>query len=219
LKNKELTNKNLDNEVLYVLKERKYLYNDIKITFSEPIDSIYKTEAGRTPYDLLCEGKIKDKNFSIYINNKLGNLKSNARNDVTTYNNLLRLYLDIKTQRLSEENINEIRINKKILFDRIIGNELIGYGIFVVDNENKTHNFFLLEENKEDFYVNPRNTMFQIKYNPPLGEPLDFYSFVMKLIEAIEKSLKKSICFAKTEILVLEKIKMEIMNIKKNISG
>jgi len=69
----------------------------MKINFSEPRNDIYRFEGGRTPYDLLIFGKIDEKGFKIFLNNKLGDLESGARNDVTTYNNLLRLYLGVRS--------------------------------------------------------------------------------------------------------------------------
>ncbi len=57
-----------------------------------------------TPYDLLCWWEVlMGKRSKIFINNKFGDLHSSARNDITTYNNLLRLYLGITEQRLSSK--------------------------------------------------------------------------------------------------------------------
>ncbi len=211
LKNKELTNKTLDSEVLNELKNFNILEDHLEIKFSEPQDSIYSVEGGRTPYDLLCFGKINGKEFKIFINNKFGNLYSNARNDVTTYNNLLRLYLGITRQRLT----SKITIDVELIYKRISGEEIIGYGIFVVDNKKRGAKFFLLEEIHDDFYVNPRNTMFQIKYNPSLGKPKDYYLFVIELMDSILESLQKNLNTIKTEIIVLSEIKHQIMEIKK----
>jgi hypothetical protein len=172
----------------------------IKITlkFSEPKDEIYKAEKGRTPYDILCYGKINKKNLKIFINNKFGDLYSIARNDITTYNNLIRLYLDIRQQRLKSK-IPIIDKNK--IYKRILGKEIISYGVFVFDRQKRGFNFFLLEEIKEKFYINPRNTMFQVKYNPQISKtPLDYYSFVIKLIDAIIGSLSKSKASIEREI-------------------
>ena len=80
---------------------------------------------------------------------------------------------------------------------------------------NMGSNFFLLEEIKDSFYVNPRNTMFQIKYAPLLGDPLDYYAFCITLIDAILDALEKSLNATKTEIIVLSEIKGEIINIKR----
>jgi len=84
---------------------------------------------------------MKKKEFRIFINNKFGNLFSNARNDITTYNNLIRLYLGISKQRLAEE----IKIDRKLILKRVSNEEIISYGVFVVDNKKRGHNFFLKE--------------------------------------------------------------------------
>ena len=214
IKDKDLSNKNLDKEVLKALKtlkKNKVSKKNLEMNFSEPEDNIYKPESGRTPYDLLCYGKINKKRFKIFINNKLGNLYSNTRNDVTTYNNLLRLYLGVTEQRLT----SKITIDRDLIYRRISGKEIVSYGIFVIDKAKRGAKFFLLEEIKDSFYVNPRNTMFQIKYNPLLGKPIDYYSFCIALIDAICEALKKNLNATKTEIIVLGKIKEEIIKLKK----
>lgn len=108
------------------------------------------------------------------------------------------MYLGIKQQRLS----SEITINKKLIYKRVSGNDIVSYGVFVVDTKKKGFNFFLLEEIEDSFYVNPRNTMFQIKYNPKICTPLGYYTFMMKLmdatLEALNKNLNKTV--AKTTI-------------------
>ena len=186
---KNINDRNLDDKVLNLLKDYIIHEKNLEIKFSEPKDEIYSYEGRRTPYDLLCYGRINGKRFFIFINNKFGDLKSSARNDVTTYNNLLRLYLGIKKQRLK----SEITIDGKLVYNRISGNEIISYGIFVVDKYRRGHKFFLLEEIEDNFYVNPRNTMFQIRYNPNIGSPMDYFTFIRKLIDAILESLEKSL--------------------------
>jgi len=215
LKDREITDRTLDREVLGILKKFEISENNLKIKFSEPKDTIYRAEAGRTPYDLLSYGKINDIKFLIFINNKFGNLYSNARNDITTYNNLLRLYLGIKKQRLT----SKITIDGDLIYKRITGEEIVSYAVFVVDNKHRGSKFFLLEEIKDYFYVNPRNTMFQIKYNPTLREPMDYYSFVIILIDAIIESLQKSINATKKEIIVLYNLKTQLMEIKKKYAN
>jgi hypothetical protein len=210
LKNKDVTEKSLDKEVLEVLKSFKITKENLILNFSEPKDEIYKAEKGRTPYDILCYGKINRKDFKIFINNKFGNLYSNARNDITTYNNLLRLYLDIRQQRLKAE----ITIDKNKIYKRVLGKEIISYGVFVFDSQKRGFNFFLLEEIEEELYINPRNTMFQVKYKPQISKTLlDYYSFVIKLIDAIIDSLSKSKASLETEILTLQTIKQQIISI------
>lgn len=151
LKGKNLTDRNLDEEVYKFLKDYHIFERGLEINFSEPKDTIYKTEGGRTPYDLLCYGKVKGKDFNVFINNKLGDLKSSTRNDVTTYNNLLRLYLGVSEQRLT----SKVVINRNLIYKRVSGEEIVSYGIFVVDKYKNGANFFLLEEIQDEFYVNP----------------------------------------------------------------
>ncbi len=210
LKNKNVTDRNLDELVLDALKNRAVEIENIKINFSEPVDDIYRPEAGRTPYDLLCHGKINNKPFKIFINNKFGSLKRNNKNDVTTYNNLLRLYFGIKSQRLSEK----AEINKKLVLKRLRGEEIVSYGLFVLDKDTKDFNFFLLEEIDEPFYVNPRNTMFQVRYTPKIRkEPMSYYEFVRKLVKAIQKSLQKVIEKAVQESERLESLLDELSGV------
>lgn len=213
LKVSTLTDRTLDSQVLKLLKNLEIKKEKLEIRFSEPIDSIYRVKGGRTPYDLLCSGIVNGKKFIIFINNKLGDLQSNARNDVTTYNNLLRLYMGISKQRLT----SKITIDGKLIYNRVSGAEIVSYAIFVVDKEKRGSKFFLLEEIIDSFYVNPRNTMFQIKYDPSLGEPIDYYSFCITLIDSILEALSKSLNATKTEIIVLGKIKEEIIRIKMDI--
>ena len=188
LLDKDIDEKSIDEEILKLLEDKTFECGDkektIKITlsFSKPKDKIYKAEKGRTPYDILCYGKINNKNFKIFINNKFGDLYSFARNDITTYNNLIRLYLDIRQQRLK----GKITIDKNKIYKRVLEKEIISYGVFVFDSQKRSFNFFLLEEIDDDLYINPRNTMFQVKYRPQISKtPLDYYSFIIKLIDAI----------------------------------
>ena len=206
-----ITDRTLDIEVLECLKNVKINEPDFKLRFSKPIDVIYKAEKGRTPYDILSYGIINNKRFKVFINNKFGNLYSKARNDITTYNNLLRLYLNIYQQR-----IKKITIDKNTIYKRILGKEIIGYGVFVFDKEGRGSKFFLLEEVNEEFYINPRNTMFQIKYNPNLVNPVDYYSFIIKLIDSVIDSLAKSKASIETEIIVLKTIKQQIIELKES---
>jgi hypothetical protein len=211
LKSKNITEKSLDKEVLGILENYEIIKENLKLKFSEPKDEIYKAEKGRTPYDILCYGKINKKDVKIFINNKFGNLYSNTRNDITTYNNLIRLYLDIKQQRLK----SEITIDRNKIYKRVIGKEIISYGVFVFDSQKRGFNFFLLEEIEEKLYINPRNTMFQVKYSPQISKtPLDYYSFIIKLIDAIIGSLSKSKASIETEILILQTIKQQIISIR-----
>jgi hypothetical protein len=211
LKDKKLSDRTLDDIVLNIIKNYEVSEKDLIIKFSQPTDVIYK-DVRRAPYDMLCHGKIFGKEFFIFINNKLGNLFSNTRNDITTYNNLLRLYLGITEQRLKK-----LIIDTNLIFNRISAKEIVSYAVFVIDNEKRGHNFFLLEEIRDDFYINPRNTMFQVRYLPNLGDPIDYYSFVSKLIDATIKSLEKSENTIRTELLTLNKIKIKLDEIKRGI--
>ena len=211
LKSKTMTEKSLDGEVLRVLKDYSVTEKHLKLKFSEPKDEVYKVEKGRTPYDVLCYGNIVGKDFRIFINNKFGDLYSKSLNDITTYNNLIRLYLGIRQQRLKRKVI----IDRDKVYKRVLGEEIISYGVFVFDARKRGFNFFLLEEIDDDFYVNPRNTMFQARYSPQISKtPLDYYSFMTKLIDATVDSLKKSKASIEAEVLILQTIKQQIMSIK-----
>ena len=201
----------LDIEVLKCLKNFEIDKQNFKLKIRELKDTIYKIEKERTSYDLLPYGKINNKKFKVFINNKFGNLYSKARNDITTYNNLLRLYLNIDQQR-----IKRIIVDKDAIYKRILGEEIIGYGVFVFDKKRRGSKFFLLEEVDDEFYINPRNTMFQIKYNPNLVNPVDYYSFVIKLIDSVIDSLTKSKASIETEIIVLKTIKQRILELKES---
>lgn len=95
-----LEDRTLDDEVLSALEairlSNEETFSDLDLEFSPPQDPMYKAEKGRAAYDLLCRGRIDSKAFQLFINNKFGTLQSSTRNDITTYNNLLRLYLDIQ---------------------------------------------------------------------------------------------------------------------------
>jgi hypothetical protein len=211
LKSKKVTEKSLDEEVLRVLRSYVIDKENLRLNFSEPKDEVYKVEKGRTPYDILCWGNIVKKDFRILINNKFGNLYSKSLNDVTTYNNFIRLYLGIRQQRLK----GKVIIDRDKVYKRVLGEEIISYGVFVFDARKRGYNFFLLEEIDDDFYVNPRNTMFQVRYSPQISKtPLDYYSFMTKLIDAIVDSLKKSKASIEAEVLILQTIKQQIMSIR-----
>ncbi|GAB6101632.1 hypothetical protein JCM16138_08550 [Thermococcus atlanticus] len=213
LRNKNVTDRNLDDLVLEALRDKPMKKEGIKINFSDPVDDIYRVEAGRTPYDLLCHGEINGRPFRIFINNKFGSLGKNNKNDVTTYNNLLRLYLGIKSQRLSEN----ADIDRRLVYRRLRGDEIVAYGLFVLDKYGRGYNFFLLEEIDEAFYVNPRNTMFQVRYTPRLrDEPLTYYEFLRKLIGAIKESLRKVIEKAEQESNRLDSILDELSGVEKD---
>ena len=202
----KVTDRNIDDKVMEFFRH-SIEKEGIKINFSEPINDIYRFEGGRTPYDLLIFGKIDEKDFKIFLNNKLGDLESGARNDVTTYNNLLRLYLGVRSQRLS----GEIQIDRNLLLKRAVGDEIISYAMFILDKNTGNFNFFFLEEVADAFYVNPRNYMFQVKYRPALREkPLNYCEFILNLIEATIRALRASIEKAEEEIGILKHLKEEI---------
>ena len=205
LRRRKITDRTLDHEVLNVVGGREYAANGIVGTFSEPRDSIYKAEGGRTPYDILFYGRIDGQPLMVFINNKYGKIGGATRNDITTYNNLLRLYLGISRQRLK----GKIHIDVETIRRRIGGEEIASYGVFVVDKTGvESARFFLLEEVEGPFYVNPRNTMFQIPYDPPLRDiPRDYYEFTVELLNAVEEALQKVIKSTKAELLALNYIK------------
>ena len=138
-------------------------------------------------------------------------MDSSSKNDTTSYNNLLRLYLDISEQRLSDK----ITINKKTILNRILGNAIVSYALFIVDKDNtNNYDFFFFEELNDEYYVNPRNNYFQVKYNPKLNEnPITYCEFVEKLIDATIVSLNKSIAKAKSEVYILNYIKSIIKEV------
>ena len=209
IRDKNISDRSLDSEVLAILESVKLIHKDkdLEISFSEPNDEIYKTD--RAPYDLLCYRKISGNRFSIFINNKFGNLFGNSKNDIKTYNNLIRLYLGVSKQRLT----SKISIDLKVIRRRVANEEIVSYGVFIVDNKKRGFNFFLLEEVQDDLYINPRNTMFQIRYNPSLRDPIDYYSFCMTLIDVAILSLERNIKLAKSEIIVLSEIKRILVEV------
>ena len=211
----DLTDRTLDDKVLNILKDKSVENDNIKMHFSEPMDEKYTSKGGRSPYDLLIYGTVNGIPFKIFLNNKFGKLNSNSKNDTTSYNNLLRLYLDISEQRLSDK----ITINKKTILNRIMGNEIVSYALFIVDKDStNNYNFFFFEElNDEYYYVNPRNNYFQVEYNPKLNEnPITYCEFVEKLIDATIVSLNKSIEKAKSEVYELNYIKSIIKEVVLN---
>ncbi len=213
LREENVSDRTLDSKVMEVLGDRVIREDGIEIRFSEPVDDIYNPKAGRTPYDLLCHGKINGRPFRIFINNKFGSLSRNNKNDVTTYNNLLRLYLGVKSQRLSEN----ADIDRRLVYRRLKGEEIVAYALFVLDKDTKDCNFFLLEELDEPFYINPRNTMFQVRYRPRTREePMSYLDFLRRLIEATQESLQKVIAKAEEESNRLESILNELSGVEGN---
>ena len=219
----KVSDRTLDEKVFEKLSpeiKRKRRNISITMQFLPPADELYRVEGGRTPYDILVRGNIDDIPFKIFLNNKYGTIftksgkPSSTRNDVTTYNNLLRLYLGITTQRLRDK----IEIDKRLIRNRIAGKEIVSYAIFVIDKTYEAWNFFVLEEVKDPVYINPRNTMYQVRYKPDIREkPIDYYSFVIALIDGAKEALEKAVQTAKTEILALsyiEKILRKIKNVR-----
>lgn len=203
LSDTEIEDRTLDDEVLKLLSDKKICEDNLEIFFSEPIDTIYSTKAKRTPYDLLIYGKIKEIPFKIFLNNKWGSINNNTRNDTTSYNNLLRLYFDVTTQRLKKSD----KIDVKPIYDRCIGKEIVSYAIFVIDKNTRDYRFFFFEELKDDFYVNPRNNYFQVKYDPNLlSLPKSYIEFCNELIDAITTSRKKLLKSTEEEILAVLKL-------------
>lgn len=107
----DLGDRTLDEKVLEAIHKLSLpSSHKISFRFSPPQDPKYRAEKGRAAYDILCWGKVESVPFQVFINNKFGNLKSSARNDITTYNNLIRLYLSIQVSRLSPD---KIELDKK----------------------------------------------------------------------------------------------------------
>ena len=212
LKDKDLSDRKLDAKAMELLKSKSIKTGAVKINFSGPKDTMYNAEAGRAPYDMLIFGFIEGVPFKIFLNNKLGNIRGTTRNDTTTYNNLLRLYLDVKDQRLGE---NE-ELEQDVIAARIKGKEVVSYAIFVVDNQHNEHRLYFFEELADSFYVNPRNHMFQTKYSPTLRqEPMDYSTFILRLISASDESLDKLIENAETEKKKLIQFRNEIVKYTK----
>ncbi len=138
IKHRKLTDRTLNAEVLNVLKRSEISEEGLEIKFSEPKDSIYRAESGRTPYDLLAFGKVNGKVFTIFINNKFGNIYGSTRNDITTYNNLLRLYLGISKQRLT----SKIVVDGELIYRRIAGEEIVFYAVSWWIREREGLSFF-----------------------------------------------------------------------------
>lgn len=212
LLNTEITDRTLDDKVLDILTNKKIVSDDVEINFSEPKDTIYNSSAGRTPYDLLIYGKIDMIPFKIFLNNKWGNIKGSTKNDTTSYNNLLRLYFDVTTQRIKKDD----EIDERPICDRCNKKEIRSYAIFVIDKITRDYRFFFFEELKGDFYVNPRNNYFQVKYDPELlNIPRTYPEFCNSLLEAIIISRKKLLKSTNEEMLAVSKL-TEIINNNSN---
>lgn len=209
-----VTTDNLDMKILEQLENQEFeekLSDDevVRIRFSEPEDNIYKE---RPPFDLLCEVDIlKNKTrvpFRIHINNKYGDLYSKSKNDITTYNNLIRIYTGFQGQRFKLSDTEEFQEVMGIIHRRVNYEEIVCYGVFVVDNKGRGSEFFLLEEVDEDFYINPRNTMLQIHYKPKLlKKPRTYKETLLLLLESVIKSLEQSKKSIQMEISNLTKLK------------
>lgn len=211
----KLDDRELDRKVKEILTSKNVKKNNLEISFKDPEDAIYDASKGRTSYDCLMGGKFEDTIFHIFLNNKLGDLSSKGRNDTTTYNNLLRLYLGTKEILVKEKT----EIDPESIRRKVLGKEVASYAIFVVDKYNpKNHRFFFLEEMDDKFYVNPRNNMFQIRYDPPLrSEPLDFVSFIELLFASTLTALNKTIEHKHDEIKGIERIDSLITELIENV--
>jgi hypothetical protein len=194
-KHEAITNLSLDEQVLRVLSASSWELDDpnYSLSFSGPQDPRYDPKAGRASRDFVCSATHMPSKAKIIIwaNNKLDNLNSSSRNDITTYNNLLRLYLGIKESRVSASALSNEGVLSTIS-RRIKGEEEVAYGVFVIDHQWIGYNFFLFEELYSNYYyVNPRNTMFQTSYNPPLlSTPIDYKSFLARLLSTILNALR-----------------------------
>lgn len=207
----QISRENLDQEVYKCLEyEKKCITKVAKSRNITTIDFV-RPESSREAYDILFQGSFEGKSFEVLVNNKFGNLSSNTKNDITTYNNLLGLYLGISESRFRKD--TEIR--EDVVEKRRKGEEIISYGVFVFDNGNDGYNFFLLEEvDEKEIYVNPRNTMVQVSYKPEKKkEPNTYLEFVKiivkKTLESLEKaktSIEEEICFLQSVLFRLEQL-------------
>jgi len=180
-------------------------FQNITYVFSEPPTG---SIGGRPPYDALVEVFINGKKrVTVFLNNKVGRLDSNARNDITTYHALLRLYLGSASPRFTTITPEM----KKIIRRRVSGKEIIGYCVFVVDttrreNIDSAFNLFFLEE-LTDMYVNPRQDKFQVEYRPKLRKiPMNYHDFIKEFINACIEALKRKINVAEKEIQKLRDV-------------
>ncbi len=215
-----INEKNLDAQVRnFLLPYSKPILSKYNIQFLAPYDPAYRQVTGRTHHDFVCKSVYQDRAtntatpITIWVNNKLGNLtNSKGRNDVTTYNNLLRLYLDVPYKRLLEPSLpgNVIDIIKRRLRDL----EVVAYGVLVIDKSLKDFNFFLLEEVADPLYVNPRNTMLQVPYKPQVrSKPLSYREFVTNLLDAIKKAHERTLESVGSELTAIENLRQHFLSL------
>ena len=180
-------------------------FQNMIYVFSEPPTG---SIGGRPPYDALVEVFIDgEKRATVFLNNKVGRLNSTARNDITTYHALLRLYLGSTSPRFTTITPEM----KEVIRRRVSGEEVIGYCVFVVDttlreNVDDAFNLFFLEE-LMDMYVNPRQDKFQVEYKPRLRKtPMSYCDFIKKFIDACIEALRRKIDVAEKEIRKLKDV-------------
>lgn len=208
---------NLDNMVLSFLSAYPNpISPGYTIQFLQPYDLAYRPATGRTHHDFVCKGLYKPTHttITIWVNNKLGNLAASRRNNVTTYNNLLRLYLDAPYARFHTPSLPSGATDT--IRRRLKNQEVVAYGILAIDKSLNDYSFFLLEEIEEPLYINPRNTMLQVPYRPKLRQkPRPYKDFILSLLEAIQHALQRTQKSIETELASLEKISQDIESIAK----
>jgi len=208
---------NLDKLVLDFLSTyRNLTLSGYTIQFLPPYDPAYRPDTGRTHHDFVCKGLYRPTSMpvTIWVNDKLGNLDTPRRNDVTTYNNLLRLYLEAPHARIRTPSLPPNATDA--ILRRLKNQELVAYGILAIDRSLNEYSFFLLEEIEGPLYINPRNTMLQVSYRPKLRQkPQSYKDFILSLLEAIQHALRRTQQSVESELESLEKIRQDIESIAK----
>lgn len=190
----DLDRSNLDKNCASLLSLKEIKTNDISLKFisSEDIEE----EEAKEICKMICTGITNEKKTTIYLVIKYGNFSYSGRNNITSYNNLLRLYLKIHDQRLTEESFYDYNS----VLRRIRGEEIVLFGIFVIDKQDREYNFFFLEDIAEKLYINPRNSKLQVSYKPPLRkEPQNYNEFMKGILSSTILSLEKKIRSASIE--------------------
>ena len=94
-----ITKYNINKKTAIILP--KFIVETEQIKIDKVIPSVSSNnQISRKPFSLQITGKFKEKKFKVVLCCKLGNLNSKSKNDLTTYGNVLKFYLDIDTQRI-----------------------------------------------------------------------------------------------------------------------